>query len=142
MLSKGVGRKFSRGGEATEKKTKNSKQRPKNSTFKPLCTIFVPCMKIQEEATAPCRRGPWLWVQHSTGLQNRTSNTLFNWWKLNRLLAILNPFHSSKQNKIRIQIAATAKIFNGENIFYWNLNVFGHNIGPSSETLNKLLTFY
>jgi len=26
---------------------KNSKNRPKNSTFKPLSTMFVPCMKIQ-----------------------------------------------------------------------------------------------
>jgi len=30
---------FQGGGERTEK-------RPKNSTFKPLSTIFVPCMKI------------------------------------------------------------------------------------------------
>jgi len=30
-----------------EKSPKNSKNRPKNSTFKPLFTIFVPCLKIQ-----------------------------------------------------------------------------------------------
>jgi len=43
---KGVGRKFFRGGGATEK-------RPKNSTFKPLFTIFVPCLKTQGGATPP-----------------------------------------------------------------------------------------
>jgi len=47
-MTKGVGRKFFRGGRPTEKKdrTKISKKRPKNSTFKPLSTIFVPCLKI------------------------------------------------------------------------------------------------
>jgi len=95
LLVKGVGRKFSRGG-ATEKITKISKKyrkialfslfqggqrikgrkiakkRPKNSTFKPLSTIFVPCMKIQE-GHAPCLPLPtpmllvnelkhWVWV--------------------------------------------------------------------------------
>jgi len=37
------------GREATEKIPKNSKKTPKNSNFKPLCTIFVPCMKIPGE---------------------------------------------------------------------------------------------
>jgi len=72
---KGVGRKFSRGeatekipkiskkfrqislfslfrGGATKKKTENCKKRAENSTFKPLSTIYVPCLKIQG-ATAP-----------------------------------------------------------------------------------------
>jgi len=44
-------------GGATEK-------RPKNSTFKPLSTMLVPCLKIQGRATAPsaprCRRPWWL----------------------------------------------------------------------------------
>jgi len=31
---------------ATKKRPKNSKKKLKNSTFKPLSTIFVPCMKI------------------------------------------------------------------------------------------------
>jgi len=68
--TKGVGRNFSRrgqrkkyqklakntekwhylasssGGGATDKKAKKYQKRPKNSTFKPLSTIFVPCMKI------------------------------------------------------------------------------------------------
>jgi len=39
---------FPGGGGATEKRLKNSNlKRPKNSTFKPLSTIFVPCLKIQ-----------------------------------------------------------------------------------------------
>jgi len=72
VTSKGVGRKISRGwgrateknrkiakndrkiallslfrGEgATEKRPKNRKKRPKNSTIKPLFIIFVPCLKI------------------------------------------------------------------------------------------------
>jgi len=74
---KGVGRKFSRGEGATEKRPKiskkyrkialfsifrggqrkkrpkNSKIRPKNSTFKPLSTIFVPCLKIQKAMAPP-----------------------------------------------------------------------------------------
>jgi len=45
---KGVGRKFFKGGGATEKKDrKKAKKWPKNSTFKPLSTIFVLCLKIQ-----------------------------------------------------------------------------------------------
>jgi len=72
VINKGVGRKFSRKGghrkktenskkyrkiallsllqwEPTEKKyRKITKKIPKNSTIKPLSTIFVPCMKIQE----------------------------------------------------------------------------------------------
>jgi len=71
FVYKGVGRKVSRGGTngkkyrkiakknstikpltggggATEKKTENIKKKtPKNSTFKPLSTIFVPCLKTQ-----------------------------------------------------------------------------------------------
>jgi len=45
VAPKGVGRKFSRefNGKKTEKKQKKT---PKNSTFKPLFTIVVPCMKI------------------------------------------------------------------------------------------------
>jgi len=37
------------GEEATKKKTKKRKKSPKkeNSTFKPLSTIFVPCLKIR-----------------------------------------------------------------------------------------------
>jgi len=65
--SKGVGRKISRGGwgetkkipkiallsifqgggEATEKKYRKLAKNTENSTFKPLSTIFVACMKIQ-----------------------------------------------------------------------------------------------
>jgi len=52
--NKGVGRNFSRGGNG-KKDQKIAKKRPKNSTFKPLFTIFVPCMKIQP----PCCRRPW-----------------------------------------------------------------------------------
>jgi len=77
-VSKGVGRKFSRvgqrkkgrkigkntkklallslfqGGEgATKKILKNSKKSPKNSTIKPLSTISMQCMKIQEEDHGP-----------------------------------------------------------------------------------------
>jgi len=79
MIHKGVDRTFSRGGGAqpkkyrklakryrkialfnlfrgeggaTEKKTKYSKKKLKNSTFKPLSTIIVPCIKIQG-GTAP-----------------------------------------------------------------------------------------
>jgi len=33
--------------KATEKKTEKHQKRPKNSTFKTLSAIFVPCMKIQ-----------------------------------------------------------------------------------------------
>jgi len=84
LTSKGVGKKISKGGRATEKRSINSKKIPensnikplsgeeggaltenrpknskkktttKNSTFKPLCTIIVPCMKIQGRNTAPC----------------------------------------------------------------------------------------
>jgi len=54
--------------EPTEKRPKNSKKGRKNSTFKPLFTIFVPCLKIQGGATfppAPCCRRPWptgVWI--------------------------------------------------------------------------------
>jgi len=64
-MAKGVGRKISRGGGATKKKDRKIstikllpgrgqrkkdpqvEKTPKNSTFKPLYTILVPCMKIQ-----------------------------------------------------------------------------------------------
>jgi len=46
---KDVGRKISRVGGATEKKTKNG-------TIKPLFTTLVPCMKIHERAMPHCRR--------------------------------------------------------------------------------------
>jgi len=77
---KGADRKFSRRGGANGKIPKVSKKyrkialfsffhggatekRPKNSCFKPLLTIFVPCLKIQGGGTWPspaprCRR-PW-----------------------------------------------------------------------------------
>jgi len=43
----------------------------------------------------------------------------------------------SKTQEIAIQIAATAKIFNGKNVCYLNLNVFDCNIVYSSGTINK-----
>jgi len=68
VIVKGVGGKFSRGGRkkggegATEKDQKIAKK-TENSTFKPLSTIFVSCMKIQGKGHGPlaprCRR-PWL----------------------------------------------------------------------------------
>jgi len=43
-------------------------------------------------------------------------------------------------NTIRIQIAVTAKIFKGEIMFYYNLNVFGRNIGALFRD-NKLANY-
>jgi len=42
-----------RGGGATEKRAKKRKKRPKNSTFLPLSTIFVPCLNIQGRTCPP-----------------------------------------------------------------------------------------
>jgi len=42
------------GGSQRKKRPKNSKKRPKNSTIKPLCTIFVPYLKIQGEPRPSC----------------------------------------------------------------------------------------
>jgi len=76
LPGKGVGRKFSRGRGATEKRPKISKQyrkialfsllqggqrkkdrkiakKAENGTIKPLCTMFVPCLKIQGGARPP-----------------------------------------------------------------------------------------
>jgi len=80
-MVKGVGRKLSRGGG--EKKDRKiallslfqgggaTEKRPKNSTFKFLSTIFVPCMKIQGS------HGPLLppaadTHEHGRALQGRT----------------------------------------------------------------------
>jgi len=51
-MHKGVGRKISGGGGGGGRRKKDRKM--KNSTFKPLPTIFVPCMKIQGELRPPC----------------------------------------------------------------------------------------
>jgi len=40
-------------GGQRKKKTKKKQKRPKNSTFKPLLTIFVPCLKIHRGARLP-----------------------------------------------------------------------------------------
>jgi len=75
LAVKGVGRKFFRKWGATEKISKNSQKRPKiallslfrggrgarikrpkNSTIKPLFTVFVPCMKIQGGPCPPALR--------------------------------------------------------------------------------------
>jgi len=50
---------YARGGGEQRKKyqklaiPKNSKKRPKNSTLKPLFTIFMPCLKIQGGGHGP-----------------------------------------------------------------------------------------
>jgi len=44
-IYKDVGRKFSRGGGGANEKKTEKIIRPKNSMFKPLSTIFVPCLK-------------------------------------------------------------------------------------------------
>jgi len=80
-LSKGVGRKISKGeggqqkkDQKISKKTENNtfkplprrgrqrKKRPKNSTFKPLSTISVPCMEIQGGHGPPLCRRSWISV--------------------------------------------------------------------------------